>query len=310
MVLGTFGASLFFDLDMKTRNCTESHLRHRRYCLGYILKQMNRANVFFVALLATFAIIGCNKGSKPSDNGTSTTDGGGASANLRQLKELKKLDVELGKGQVAAEGDQVFVTYTGTLKDGTQFDSNDFDGGSPLAFTIGGHAVIPGWEIGTVGMKAGGTRKLEIPTNLAYGEQGQGEKVPPGADLYFTIKLLEVVKKGEESMFDKRDIKIGSGKEAKIGSLVDVNYTLKLANGRVADERTDLKKPVTFRIGPKLKEGDRAVPSGLSSATVGMKEGGVRFMRIPPIIGFGSSSNTAIPPNSLVLIELTLRRVH
>ncbi len=310
MVLGTFGASLFFDLDMKTRNCTESFLSQRRYCLGYILKQMNRANVFLVALLATLAVIGCNKEPKSAANASATTESADASMNIRQLKALKKVDVEVGKGQLAAEGDLVFVTYTGTLKDGTQFDSNDIEGGSPLSFTIGGYKVIPGWEIGITGMKVGGTRKLEIPTNLAYGEQGQGQKILPGADLYFTIKLLEVVKKGEESMFDKRDIKIGSGAVAKDGSLVDVNYTLKLANGKVADTRQDLKKPVTFRIGPKLKEGDRVVPSGLSSGTVGMKEGGVRYMRIPPIIGFGNSTNTAIPPNSLVFIELTLRRVH
>ncbi len=271
---------------------------------------MNRANVFLVALLATFAIVGCNKESKPAVNESSTTKKVDASLNLRQLKALKKLDVEVGKGQVAGEGDLVFVTYTGTLKDGTQFDSNDIEGGSPLSFTIGGHLVILGWEIGITGMKVGGTRKLEIPTNLAYGERGQGEKVLPGADLYFTIKLLEIVKKGEESVFDKKDIKIGTGAVAKIGSLVDVNYKLTLANGKVADLRVDVKKPVTFRIGPKLVEGDRMVPSGLSSATVGMKEGGVRYMRIPPVIGFGNSSNTAIPPNSLVLIELTLRKVH
>jgi peptidylprolyl isomerase len=271
---------------------------------------MNRAFAFSLAMLAIFTVVGCNKLSKPAVNGPSSTTGGGASANIRQLKELRKTDVEVGKGAAVAEGDTVYVTYTGKLKDGTEFDSNDSESGTPYALVIGAHSVIQGWEIGLVGMKVGGTRKLEVPTDLAYGNQGSGEKVPPGADLYFTIKLDDAIKVGEEAMFDKRDIRVGSGKEAKLGSLVDVNYTLKLVNGRIADSRQDLKKPVTFRIGPKIKDGDRLVPSGLSSATIGMREGGVRFMRIPPIIGFVNSTNTAIPPNSLVLIEMTLRRVH
>lgn len=206
-------------------------------------------------------------------------------------------------------GDHVFVTYTGKLKNGIQFDSNDRPDGTPLGFVIGARGVIPGWDIGVVGMKVGGVRKLEVPNELAYGDNSQGDKVPAGADLYFEIELLDVVRMGEEDLFDKKDIVVGSGKACKVGDTVEVLYTMKLVNNRIVDTFEDKAKPVVFRLGPKLADGDREVPRGIVAAMVGMKEGGKRHMRIPPRIGFSYSSNPKLPPNGIVLIDMTLLKV-
>ena len=81
--------------------------------------------------------------------------------------------------------------YTGTLKDGTKFDSS-VDRGQPFEFTIGNGMVIQGWEEGLIGMKVGEKRKLSIPSAMAYGERGAGALIQPNADIYFDVELIAI----------------------------------------------------------------------------------------------------------------------
>jgi FKBP-type peptidyl-prolyl cis-trans isomerase len=108
------------------------------------------------------------------------------------LPGVEKEDVVVGSGPEAKKGDRVSVHYTGTLLDGTKFDSS-VDRGVPFEFTIGERQVIEGWEIGVVGMKKGGKRKLKIPPHLAYGITGSPPKIGPDATLLFDIELLEII---------------------------------------------------------------------------------------------------------------------
>lgn len=102
--------------------------------------------------------------------------------------ELKIEDERIGTGAEARAGMTVSVHYVGTLIDGTKFDSS-YDRGQPLAFPLGQHLVIPGWEQGLVGMRVGGKRKLIIPPSLGYGAAGQGT-IPPNATLIFEVELI------------------------------------------------------------------------------------------------------------------------
>lgn len=108
---------------------------------------------------------------------------------------LKVIDLKVGTGAVAQTGAEVTVQYTGWLADGVMFDSSR-SRGQPFVFTIGQGQVIPGWEEGVPGMKAGGQRKLIIPADLAYGSQGQTDPqtgatvIPPNATLVFEIELI------------------------------------------------------------------------------------------------------------------------
>jgi len=99
-------------------------------------------------------------------------------------------DIETGDGDEAQTGDTVTVHYTGTLEDGTEFDSSV--GKEPFPFTIGTGGVIQGWELGVPGMRVGGKRELTIAPELAYGDSGAGGVIPPGATLIFEIELLEI----------------------------------------------------------------------------------------------------------------------
>jgi uncharacterized damage-inducible protein DinB len=100
------------------------------------------------------------------------------------------IDIVAGSGAPAAPGKQYTVHYTGWLRNGTKFDSS-VDRKEPLKFVQGRRLVISGWEVGFEGMKVGGKRRLFIPYQLAYGENGQGA-IPPKSELIFDVELLAV----------------------------------------------------------------------------------------------------------------------
>jgi FKBP-type peptidyl-prolyl cis-trans isomerase len=119
--------------------------------------------------------------------------GGGDVASPSPQGVLEVLDLTVGDGPVAASGDTATVHYVGRFTDGTQFDSS-YDRGQPLQFVVGAGQVIAGWDLGIPGMKVGGTRRLTIPPNLAYGSSGNGP-IPPNSTLTFDVELLALAGK-------------------------------------------------------------------------------------------------------------------
>jgi FKBP-type peptidyl-prolyl cis-trans isomerase len=107
------------------------------------------------------------------------------------VTSLQVVDTKVGDGAEAVPGRQVTVHYTGTLLDGSKFDSSR-DRNEPFTFRLGARQVIPGWDEGVKGMKVGGTRELTVPSSMAYGARGFPPVIPPNAALNFDIELLDV----------------------------------------------------------------------------------------------------------------------
>lgn len=112
------------------------------------------------------------------------------SAEVTTPSGLKYTDIKIGDGPSPKVGQTVTVHYSGTLENGTPFDSTD--GRPPANFLIGVGNVIKGWDEGLMTMKVGGKRKFVIPPDLAYGPQGRPPKIPGNSTLLFDVELVDV----------------------------------------------------------------------------------------------------------------------
>ncbi len=111
-----------------------------------------------------------------------------------EVKELEIIDVDTGTGEQVYPGATITAHYTGALcKNGIIFQSSHDFGD---AITFGLDQVIKGWTVGVPGMKVGGTRRLIIPAELAYGSSSPASNIPANSDLVFDIDLVAIPRNG------------------------------------------------------------------------------------------------------------------
>ena len=141
-------------------------------------KKARLVAILVVIALAAAAVTYLIANRNSSGGGTEVTTASG----------LKYTDTSEGTGAAAQNGQMLTVHYTGTLQNGTKFDSS-VDRGKPYQFRLGSGSVIKGWDEGLLGMKIGGKRKLIIPPSLGYGARGTSN-IPPNSELHFDVELL------------------------------------------------------------------------------------------------------------------------
>jgi len=147
------------------------------------------AVVIVAGLALGYFLIVARPGTNSQDS-TAPTEDTTMSASPTKNPDFKVEDTLVGQGPEVKSGDTVVMHYTGTLTDGTKFDSS-VDRGTPFETQIGVGRVIKGWDEGVPGMKVGGKRKLTIPADMGYGAQGAGS-IPPNSTLIFDVELLEI----------------------------------------------------------------------------------------------------------------------
>lgn len=148
-----------------------------------------------VAVIIYFSLPKPNNMTSTLNNNQPTQSPEGTSAQSATNFNIQGMKVEVlkqGTGNGAKVGDNIQVNYTGTLLDGTKFDSSLNPGRTPFPYTLGQNQVIQGWELGLLGMKVGEERKLTIPPELGYGAQGANGVIPPNATLIFVIDMLSI----------------------------------------------------------------------------------------------------------------------
>ena len=138
------------------------------------------AIVIVVALALTAIIYMFTKREAPAGPEVTTASG------------LKYTELVEGSGPTPKLGQTVSVHYTGTLVNGTEFDSSRKPGKQPLEFQLGTPKIIKGWNEAIATMKVGGRRKLTLPPDLAYGAAGNPPVIPPNATLIFDVELMGI----------------------------------------------------------------------------------------------------------------------
>ena len=131
-----------------------------------------------IALMALLAVGGCGSSSSTAPTTSSAP--------------YSQQDLVVGTGATASAGSTITVGYTGWLYDSSKAEGKgqQFDSSPGTSFALSG--LIAGWLRGIPGMRVGGTRRLIIPPDLAYGAAGRAPSIPPNATLVFDITLLGV----------------------------------------------------------------------------------------------------------------------
>lgn len=229
---------------------------------------------------------------------------------------LKYIVVKKGhpKNPMAKANEVVTVHYSGYFKDGLMFDSS-IKRGQPIKFTLGQGQVIKGWDEVLQLMRSGDKVRAIIPYELAYGEKGRGNSIPPKAELTFDMELIfnqpelkiEAYKtEGIDTIMTRSGLQLIPVKTTMLpqpekGQNVTVHYTGYLTNGEMFDSSVKRDAPFKFQVGLGK------VIKGWDEAVLRMRKGEKYRLVIPAELAYGEKgAGGVIPPNATLIFDVHL----
>ncbi|NOX57684.1 MAG: hypothetical protein GXP29_02345 [Planctomycetes bacterium] len=225
---------------------------------------------------------------------------------------LKYYVLKEGEGEVPRSGASVKTHYSGWLTDGTLFDTSA-NKGRPFSFKTNG-GVIEGWLEAISTMKVGEKRRLEIPPDLAYGDQQKGQ-IPPNSTLIFEMELVSIDKNGPErlSIEGLKEVKTESG--LKYWVVKEGTGDTPGPKGRVKMHASGWLKESGRLVGT-TREGTEPLRNnvsgffpGWSEAAADMKTGEIRHLEIPSDLAYGEKGTRGVPPNSELIMDVEMVEV-
>ncbi|XP_076029972.1 peptidyl-prolyl cis-trans isomerase FKBP10-like [Oratosquilla oratoria] len=222
------------------------------------------------------------------------------------------------------KGDTLAVHYTGRLTDGAVFDSS-LTRGEPFEFHLGERQVIQGWDDGLRDMCVGEKRRLNVPSDMAYGDRGVGAIIPPDASLVFEVELVDLPNKNSKSnddffggpplsdaLLNTKELLIQTlvkpsscSRQAKENDTLTVHYVGYLTTSEKFDSSLDRDEPFTFVLGA-----GKVIP-GWEEGLLEMCVGERRRLIVPPDLAYGSegAGDGVVPPDSTLIFFIKLFKI-
>ncbi|MBH5334050.1 FKBP-type peptidyl-prolyl cis-trans isomerase [Streptomyces pactum] len=240
-----------------------------------------------------------------------------------------------GRGVTVAKGDYLQVNYLGQIWKTAKVFDNSYDQGKPAIFQIGTGQVIPGWDQGLVGRKAGSRVQLAIPPELGYGKQGQPQAGIKGDDtMVFVVDVIDTFgatasAQGDKVAQDNIDLpKVGDNTDGKAPSITvpKTDAPKKLVSNYVIEgDGAEVKESDSVLVQYKgvLWDGGKEFDSsysrkqlaqfslqqvvkGWSQGLTGKKVGSRVLVVVPPDLGYGKQEQQGIPANSTLVFSVDI----
>lgn len=226
---------------------------------------------------------------------------------------LQVEDTEIGSGDPAKRNDHLTIHFKGYLSDGEVFEST-YEMDQPMPVQVGaGNLPMRGWDEGMIGMREGGKRTLTIPPELAFGDEGAGNIIPPGEEITMEVELLQIDEPPEQWDYPEDELEStesglqyyiheeGSGETPEEGVTVTVHYSGFLEDGSMFDSSHQRDEPFQFQVGTGQ------VIQGWDEGVLDMSPGERRTLVIPPELGYGDTgAGDAIPPDATLYFDIEM----
>lgn len=226
--------------------------------------------------------------------------------------------MEEGDGDSPELGEIVTLEFSGWLEDGTSIGSTRAIG-QPFQFALGEEEILPAWDEMVMLMQVGETAQFRVPPELAFGDEGSGDVIPPGSTLIFEMELVDVSDPPptptpappptdvDESDFSETEsglryvlLEEGDGETPEEGQSVAIHYRGWLEDGTQFDSSYDRGQPFEVVVG------QGATIPGFDEAISLLSVGDVAQIVIPPELAYGEQGSGPIPPDSTLIFEVEL----